>query len=60
MYKIIASIAGTDTMTNAQIKAAFDAEYESIHETAEDVQAEKDSGFLVFEDGRWNQYAEFM
>lgn len=58
MYKIIMSIKGSKDMTNAEIKAAFDAEYDSIHEDADSVQSEKDGGFLVYEDGCWNQYAE--
>lgn len=60
MYVIIASVKGSKDMTNAEIKAAFDAEYDPLHDTEDDVQAEKDSGFLKFEDGNWNQYAEFF
>jgi len=58
MYKIIMSINGEKNMTNEQIKAAFEAEYESFYDDAEGVQREKDGGFLLYEDGCWNQYAE--
>lgn len=58
MYKILMSIKGSKDMTNEEIKAAFDAEYDPIHEDADAVQSEKDGGFLLYEDGCWNQYVE--
>lgn len=58
MYKILMSIKGSKDMTNEEIKAAFDAEYETFHDDADSVQAEKDGGFLLYEDGCWNQYVE--
>jgi len=60
MYKIIMSIKGEKTMTNEEIKAAFEAEYDPFYEDADGVQSEKDGGFLLYEDGCWNQYMEDM
>lgn len=60
MYKIIASIKGTESMSNEEIKAAFDAEYQSLYEDADAVQSEKDGGFLMYENGCWKQYAELF
>ena len=58
MYKIIMSIKGEKTMTNEEIKAAFEAENEPFYDDVDGVQHEKDAGFLLYEDGCWNQYAE--
>ena len=44
-----------------EIKEAMDAQVDGgLYDTVDDVQVEKDSGFLLYEDGCWNQYMEDM
>lgn len=59
MYKIIASVKGMKDMPHEEIKAAIDAEFdEPFYADLDAVQREKNGGFLLYEDGCWNQYVE--
>lgn len=59
MYIIIASVTGSKEMPNDEIKKQMEAQMiETFYDSAEDVQREKDSGFLLYENGQWNQYIE--
>lgn len=60
MYIILASIKGEKTMTNEEIMNAMACEMDGLYDSVDSVQAEKDAGFLLYEDGCWNQYYEEM
>lgn len=60
MYVEVARIKGARNMPNKEIKSQFDKITDGFHESIESIQAEKDAGFLLYENGYWVQYYEDM